>query len=119
MTFRDKIRQSKEGFNDRLEDARAQARMSAINQFYQKVMKEDGITYEECLELCKTDPKYSLGVKLQIYMVDAALDVRHKKKHLKYLQQSLTPEEKEIYENEVVPMKMGNIIRAAVKKGQK
>ena len=63
----------KERITNFTEDKRIQAEGMAVNEFYNKVMKEDGLTWEETLEICRTEPKYSLGVKLQIYMIDATI----------------------------------------------
>lgn len=77
---------------------------------------------EEACRLCREDPHYSLGKKLQLYMIRATADVRHKKKHLQDLMDSLSPEEEKIYREEVQPMKMGKMVKDEMKarmKGKK
>jgi len=70
---------------------------------------------EEACRLCREDPHYSLGKKLQIYMIRGTTDVRHKKQHLQELMDSLSPEEEKIYREEVQPMKMGKMVKDEMK----
>lgn len=71
---------------------------------------------EEACRLCREDPKYSLGKKIQIYMIRSTTDVRHVKKHKHELMDSLTEEELEIYREEVQPLKMGKMVKDEVKR---
>lgn len=70
---------------------------------------------EEACRLCREDPKYSLGKKIQIYMIRSTTDVRHVKKHKHELMDSLTEEEMEIYREEVQPLKMGKMVKDEMK----
>lgn len=74
---------------------------------------------EEACRLCREDPHYSLGKKLQIYMIRGTTDVRHKKKHLQELMDSLSPEEEKIYREEVQPLKMGKMVKDEMKSRMK
>ena len=105
----------KKQVGEKIEDFRYRAESMAVVQFYQKVAKEDNISYNDAVYLCQHEPKYTLGVKIQIYMVDAAIDVLHKKKYLKILMDSLTPEEKKIYDEEVAGLNLTKMVKDAVK----
>ena len=74
---------------------------------------------EEACRLCREDPKYSLGKKLQIYMIRSTTDIRHKKQHLKEFKASLSPEEDKIYREEVQPMNMRQMVWNEGKKYRK
>lgn len=77
---------------------------------------------EEACRLCREDPQYSLGRKIQIFMIRSSTDIRHKKQHLHEFRDSLTPEEDKIYREEVQPMKMTKMVKDEMKarmKGKK
>lgn len=65
---------------------------------------------EECCRLCHEDPQYSLGVKLQKYMIRSTLDIRHTKMHKKELMDSLSDEELRIYNEEVKDLSMKKMV---------
>ena len=71
---------------------------------------------EEACRLCREEPKYMLGKKLQIYMIRSSTDVRHVKQHKRELIESLSPEELKIYEEEVADMKLGKMVKEEVKR---
>jgi len=105
------------GFKDSVDNAlsmaRLRGRMQAEHEFYLKVAKEDKISYEEAKARChdESQPTYTLGLKLQMYMVDAALDVRHSKDHAEYFRASLNDAERELYDKEVADdLKLRNMV---------
>lgn len=73
-------------------------------------MKEDGIGIEECCRLCREDPQYSLGVKLQKYMIRSTTDLRHIRMHKRELMDSLSDEELRIYNDEVKDLSMKKMV---------
>lgn len=77
------------------------------------------MSIEEACRLCREDPKYSLGRKLQIYMIRSSTDVIHVKRYKREFKDSLTPEEKEIYRDEVQPLNMGQMVRREARKYRK
>lgn len=83
----DKIEQ----WNQKLDD-------ESIKRYIAKIMKEDGVTYEEAWELCKNDPKYSMGLKMCSPAVITMLTMRGGKARFRKM---LTPEEAEIFDTEV------------------
>lgn len=74
---------------------------------------------EEACRLCREDPQYSLGKKIQIYMIRSTADVRHVKQHKREFMDSLSPEELRIYREEVQPMNMRQMVWREGKKYQK
>lgn len=36
----------------------------AVSEYYAKICKEDGVSFEEAIHLCETEPKYSMGLKM-------------------------------------------------------
>lgn len=73
-------------------------------------MKEDGIGIEEVCRLCREDPQYSLGVKLQKYMIRSTTDIRHIRMHKRELMDSLSDEELQIYNDEVKDLSMKKLV---------
>lgn len=106
----------KQSLDDKIYQARSAAEFQALHKFYMNICKEDGVTYDEAKALCDTDPKYSLGRKMQIYMIRASLDPRHMKQHKREMLALLSDEERKIYDEEVVPLKMGKMVKDEVKR---
>ena len=79
-------------------------------------MKEDGVGIEEACRLCREDPKYSLGVKLQKYMIRSTTDIRHIRMHKRELMDSLSDEELKIYNEEVKDMNMKKMVKDEFKR---
>lgn len=77
------------------------------------------MSIEEACRLCREDPKYSLGKKIQIYMIRSTTDVIHVKQHKREFIDSLTPEEKRIYRDEVQPMNMRQMVWREARKYRK
>lgn len=82
-------------------------------------MKEDGVDIEEACRLCREDPKYSLGRKIQIYMIRSTTDIRHRKMHKQELMDSLSDEELRIYDDEVADLNMGKMVKEELKRRMK
>lgn len=100
-------------------DSRREMRLTnAKALFISDCMKKDNITYEECIEkIDGADPVYSLGWKMQIYMIDSISTANLKmKKRKKEFLESLTPEETEIYNSEVVGMPLKQMFKSEMKK---
>lgn len=102
-------------FMDAKYDAVLQAEGKAIYDLQVKMAAEDGVSLEEMMRMCIEEPKYSLAVKLQRYMVDSSLQPTKMKKLKKEFIESLTPEERKIYDEEVVGMDMHGMVKKAVK----
>jgi hypothetical protein len=115
----EKLESGKEILEIKLMNARMNAEAQALMQFYGKIAKEDGVTVEEAIEMCDTIPQYSLGRKLQIYMVRSSMDLRHKKEHLREFMANLTPEEREIYERDVKNMNLGKMVKEECRRATK
>lgn len=94
------------------------AEQRAVAQLYQKLMKEDKISYEELMERMETDPHYSLVRKMQILAVDSVLMPTKGKKVKADFMANLSPEELEIYQNEVGGSAeiIGNQIKSKLKR---
>lgn len=71
---------------------------------------------EECCRLCEEDPQYSLGIKLQKFMIRSTMDLRHKKMHKKELMDSLSDEELKIYNEEVKDLNMRKMVKEEFKR---
>ena len=112
----------KERLSNTIADKKMQAESAAIAQFYEKVAKEDGISYDEAVFLCQTEPKYMLGLKMQRYMIRAVADPRHANKHRDEMLATLSPEEMKLYDEEIKGLNMTKMVNQAVKdkvKGKK
>lgn len=84
----------------------------AVSEFYAKICKEDGVSYEEAIRLCQEDPKYSMGLKMCSPAVITMLQLPGgKEKFASWL----TPEELEIFNSPEMPKNF----RALVKKEKK
>lgn len=110
---------AKMSLDDKIYNIRSMAEAQAVSQFYSKIMEEDDVTWDEAIWMCNNDPKYSLGRKLQIYMVRMSFDPRHMKQHKKEMLSLLTSEEMEIYQNEVQGMNIGKMVKEEFKRQRK
>ena len=66
----------------------------AVMEYYERICKEDGVTFEEAVKLCETEPKYSMGLKMASPAVITMLALPGGKKKFATW---LTPEELEIF----------------------
>lgn len=93
-TITDKIRAIPQGIINKTDEINAYLDSIAVSEYYAKICKEDGVTYEEAVELCRTDPKYSMGLKMCSPAVITMLQLPGgKKKFASWL----TPEELAIF----------------------
>ena len=67
-------------------------------RFIQKIMKEDQVSEAEAWRLVHEDPKYSMGFKMCSPVIVTSLKTRRGKDDFR---KCLTPEELEIFDNEV------------------
>ena len=70
----------------------------SVRRYIAKIMKEDNVTYEEAWELCRTDPKYSMGLKMCSPAIVTMLTMRGGKDRFRKM---LTDEEREVFDSEV------------------
>lgn len=68
------------------------------SRYIQKIMKEDGVDYDEAWRLVREEPKYSMGYKMCSPAVVLMLKSSRGKETFRSM---LTPEELEIFDNEV------------------
>ena len=70
----------------------------SVKRYIAKIMKEDGVSYEEAWRLCQTEPKYSMGLKM---CSPAVVIMLTKRGGIERFRRMLTPEELEIFDTEV------------------
>ena len=94
MGIKEKIMAMPEGIKNKNDEINAYFDAVAVQEYYAKICKEDGVTYEEAIRLCQTEPKYSMGLKMCSPAVMVMLTFPGgKKKFASWL----TPEELEIF----------------------
>lgn len=85
-------------------------------QFVTAVAKDEGVSMEEAMRMCTEVPKYFLGYKLAS---PAQLRMASSKNYVGAFKLSLTPEELEIFENEVEPMGLNGLVKDEMKRRRK
>ena len=70
----------------------------SVRRYIAKIQKEDNVSYEEAWELCRTDPKYSMGLKMCSPAIVTMLTMRGGKERFRRM---LTPEECAIFDEEI------------------
>lgn len=70
----------------------------SVRRYIAKIQKEDNVTYEEAWELCQTNPKYSMGLKMCSPAIVSMLCMRGGKERFRRM---LTDEEREVFDTEV------------------
>lgn len=112
---------------EKAEEMRWKLHAEAASRFIWKVQEEDNISYEEQRSLCvgesePVDYHYTLGYKLQDPIVQLGLwgpgTKKAKEKVAKMFEAELTPEEIEIFRNEVLVEKNKRQFRGAMKKAK-
>ena len=93
-TLAEKIKAIPKGILDKNEELNAYLDQIAISEYYAKICKEDGVTYEEAVQLCIMEPKYSMGLKMCSPAVITMLQLPGGKKKFA---EWLTPEELAIF----------------------
>lgn len=68
------------------------------SRYIQKIMKEDQVDYDEAWRLVREEPKYSMGYKMCSPAIVMMLKMRGGKETFRGM---LTPEELEVFDNEV------------------
>lgn len=94
MTIKEKILNIPQSILAKNDELNAYLDSIAVQEYYAKICKEDGVTYEEAIRLCETEPKYSMGLKMCSPAVITMLQLPGgKKKFASWL----TPEELQIF----------------------
>lgn len=83
---------------ERVEELNRQLDDESVRRYIAKIMKEDGVSYEEAWRLVREEPKYSIGFKMCSPAVITMLTMRGGKARFRKM---LTPEELEIFDTEV------------------
>lgn len=92
------MRSCKDAGWDKIEEWNRVLDDESVKRYIAKIMQEDGVTYEQAWELCKTEPKYSMGLKMCSPSVVIMLTMRGGKDRFRKM---LTPEELAIFNSEV------------------
>lgn len=99
--------------HDRIDDFTGLLDAESRSRFIAKIQKEDGVDEAEAWRLIREEPKYSLGFKMCSPLIVAELTTKRGQAKFR---QMLTPEEAEIWDNEIV----GKIdFRDAIKREKK
>jgi len=94
MTIKEKILNIPQSILAKNDELNAYLDAIAVQEYYAKICKEDGVSYEEAIRLCETEPKYSMGLKMCSPAVITMLQLPGgKKKFASWL----TPEELQIF----------------------
>ncbi len=88
----------------------------AVMKYYQKICEEDGVTFEEAVQLCQTEPKYSMGLKM---CSPAVVMMLRTKKGQDTFRTWLTPEELVIFDSDECPKNFRQMIRNEKKRQKK
>lgn len=83
---------------DKLEEWNRVLDDESIRRYIAQIQKEDGVSYEEAWRLVREEPKYSLGYKMCSPSIVMMLKMKGGKDRFREM---LTPEELEIFDNEV------------------
>lgn len=70
----------------------------SVRRYIAKIQNEDNVSYEEAWELCRTDPKYSMGLKMCSPAIITMLTMRGGKERFRKM---LTDEERAVFDAEV------------------
>lgn len=111
-----KIKELKSGIEDKIWEVNDQMDSYCRAEFVSKVAQDEGVTMSEAFALCETDPKYSLGMKMCSPSI--MLWIRKKEGSEKF-KKMLNPDELKIYEEEVEPMNLKDLIKAEMKSQKK
>lgn len=111
-----KIKEVRQLGRDKVFEINDQLDGMARAQFVSAVAQDEGVTMAEAITMCNTIPKYSLGYKMAS---PALLRMASSKKYVGKFKEMLTPEELEIFENEVEPMGLKGIVKDEMKRKRK
>lgn len=113
---------------DKANELRDKMAAQARSEFIAKVMKWEDVDYETAYAICigKTDPKepeYTLGYKMADPMMQMAmhgqLSKKSRAKAVEIFEETLDPDELELFMREVVPMNMRTLIKDEFKRKRK
>lgn len=105
-----KVRDIKASINEKMDLINQSMVSYNISRYYMSIAEERGVSYEEAIELCSSDPELSLGAK----MADPeAIFMCCTKKGKARFRSRLSPEEAAIFDKDA------DKIRRAVLKGNK
>lgn len=108
-----KIREIKGLAWDKIEEINQTLDNQVVMKYYGKIMEEDGVTFEEAVQLCQTEPKYSMGLKMASPAVVMMLQT---KKGRKTFESWLTPEELAVWNSPECPKNFRQMIKKEKKK---
>lgn len=106
----------KQAGKDKILEINDQLDGMARAQFLSAVAKDEGVDMEEAMRMCMEVPKYSLGYKMAS---PAMLRMASSKKYVDAFKATLTPEELEIFENEVQPMGLKGLMKDEMRRKRK
>lgn len=113
---------------EKAEQLQATLRVQAQQKFLQDVMKWEEVDYPMALAICEgrtveKEWEYTLGYKMCDPLMQLAMNGQLRGKHraeaVETFKTKLCPEELEIFEREVEPMKTREMFKAAMKKEKK
>ena len=107
------FKKTKELAWDKVEEVNSILDNQAVMKYYETICKEDGVTFEEAIELCQTEPKYSMGLKM---CSPAVIMMLRTKKGQEKFRTWLTPEELAIFDSPECPKNFREMIRKEKKK---
>ena len=95
--IRNKLKQVKEGITEKYQVFNDSSLFYQQQRYYKKLAKMKGVSYEEAVKLCETDPECSLGLKLAD---PDNIALTFTKKGKARFCEKLTPEELEIWKRD-------------------
>ena len=110
------IQKTKELAWTKVEEVNSYLDNQSVMKYYQKICEEDGVTFEEAIELCQTEPKYSMGLKM---CSSAVIMMLRTKKGQEKFRTWLTPEELAIFDSPECPKNFREMIKKEKKKQKK
>ena len=102
------IQKTKDLAWDKVEEVNSILDNQAVMAYYRKICEEDGVTFEEAVQLCQTEPKYSMGLKM---CSPAVIMMLRTKKGQDRFRTWLTPEELAIFDSDECPKNFRQMIR--------
>ena len=107
------FKKTKELAWDKVEEVNATLDAQCVMKYYREICEEDGVTFEEAVELCQTEPKYSMGLKM---CSPAVIMMLRTKKGQDKFRTWLTPEELAIFDSDECPKNFRQMIKKEKKK---
>ena len=99
---------------------------AAQAKFYKQVMEWEHCDYETAVKMCTGEsdpvrPDYTLGLKMSDPLLQLGMHMQGKKRReeaVERFRSTLTPEELELFDEQVAPMKMGKAFKSALKRAK-